>query len=356
MGLVGSVAIVITRVGPDPVGYFAPVLSASALTPEWAVRLLNQCVRRPVTEFGAELLPIRRDDVDVPAALAAVRAADFASSYEAGWNTMWERITTIQITLAARLASLDLWVGTRGVHFAEGVRRPSTVGVAQAGNLTGVAVVNGVGPAHLSSELAAIIANELQATLDRPGIALTDAAISFLSAANDATHRFRSEFHAAADSERLGAGMAVVCLSDTEGFVATLGAPSALIKSTVGENSQFLRFQSTAQGQFRLADQPKAIITNSVISLFSDAPLGHLKADSTVVQRPFSLSGPGDFIALVTMPLRAHAERLEAVLGNMLNGIAAADRRKVSVRLHEPESDDASCAVLAPTTRAVSQS
>jgi hypothetical protein len=83
--------------------------------------LFNQCLRRTVTEFGAGVLPIRKDQVDLPAAtLADKTMADFSSGLRHGLERYLGPHDCNPCHPGCAIAVSSLWLSLRGAQYPEG--------------------------------------------------------------------------------------------------------------------------------------------------------------------------------------------------------------------------------------------
>jgi hypothetical protein len=263
-------------------GYFVPVISTASLGPDWSMPVLNRALHSVLTEYGAEVLPIKKDTTELPAALRDKPTADFSSSYDDGLSAMWQRLTEIRTGLLGRLPPFELWCGWRGAEFVEGARRQSTVVAAQTEQMIGVVMVNSVGQAALAAELTAVIADTAQSFLQESGQTCFDATISCIAEANRMARQFCSEF-GVQETEQLGAAMAVVCWSETEGWLATVGLASGLIRNQVGEDYRVHRFQSAVSGG---SDLEKREDAERILPAGRTHETGVEDSENTVFSRP----------------------------------------------------------------------
>jgi len=318
------------------------VLSVASLKSEWVSRELNWAASREKEGLAMTIVPIRLQDVALPADLDNRTCADFFAGYEIGLKSLLEIFSRARVGLRTTLPGRRIVSAQRGRPASPSIPSPSSFLAVGGRDWTFAAAFETVGEKDLREPLSSVIGYTLNTALQKFMISGPESLGQYLSMANSAALLFKVN-NGLGIEHPVGAKMSLLVNYKNTVCISTLGACGALSLYTHDDGYILKRIESAWDVNIPVAEGYESGISVS-------APIGFMKEEPKPDWKQIELNAPGDFVALATFRF-ARDEQMEQ-LGSAL--AERADRERIAVMLaesHWPSTADSLCGLLIKETK-----
>jgi hypothetical protein len=299
--------------------YFLILLSATSITSGWVRHELDIALRKEADGRSGFVVPILLNRVEPPLIIAERPTVDFTGDYATGLQALIGMLAHVSVRIAANSPRVRVISARRGIRTLAGLtpfreedgyvipsaslHRIAMVGLV-SDEVSVWSVLESIGDPRVALELtngAAHIVGELfklkRISRDRDDITRVFNIV-------DAGAKALNQQHGLRGVNRVACKMALLVWAGDGASVAAVGKTGTCVFSKSEIELKNARFEAKFGTAIRSTDG----------SAFIRAPLGYLFEGSLQVEQHGIDFQPGDFIALTSFALPAHAEDVDPLV------------------------------------------